>query len=166
MSRRRKTRGQMDAEIAAATPLSRSMMCPSDRLAGCNVCGKPAEEFDLYLEHGAGDLPPPEDQRRAALVYLGRDHRDCLKVLEAHPRLYAQVRGDPGHFPLLCGPCQNRREMSCTHPDLKANGGAGLNVSLLDPLRGVIACNSRGRIKVVHTAMNCVGRVAIPGQDE
>lgn len=162
----RKTRAQMDAEIAAATPLSRWPKRPIDPMAGCNVCGEPAEELAAFLEHGAGDKPPPEDQRHAALVFIGRGHRACMKVLEAHPRLYAEVRGDPGHFPLLCGPCQNRDGMACKHPDLRANGGAGLSVSLSDPLRGAIICGSRGRITVVNRAMSCKGRVAIPGQDE
>lgn len=154
----RKTRKQMDAEIAAAVPLSRWPKRPSDPMAGCNVCGQPAEEFEIFLEHGAGDLPPPEFARLSALVFLGIGHRECYKVLEKHPRLYARVRGNPGHFPLLCGPCTNREGLECKHPDLRANGGAGLSVNLSDPLRGAILCGSRGRITVVTRAMSCVGR--------
>jgi hypothetical protein len=37
---------------------------------------------------------------------------------------------------LLCGDCPYRSKWSCTHPNLKANGGSGLAVQPYNPLGG------------------------------
>lgn len=55
----------------------------------------------------------------------------CKKVIDDHPRLYQEVpwsRGGPGRFMLLCGNCKFRQGTRCTHPNLRGNGGPGLEV--------------------------------------
>lgn len=63
----------------------------------------------------------------------------CLKcteqLIEKHPRLYAPLHHyapHPGSM-VLCEDCPFRSGVSCTHPDLKANGGAGLGVHFAEP---------------------------------
>jgi len=122
---------------------SRIMRRVYDPLAACNVCGKPAETLIAWRECDEHDKPIAGV---GALVYIGADHTDCDKALADHPRLYSETRGEPGAFPLLCGPCVHRRALACLHLSLKVNGGDGLKIMLHSPngLAGVIIC-SRGR---------------------
>jgi hypothetical protein len=147
----------MKKKPTAAVPLSKASMRPADPITICNVCASSSDSLAVWREHDLRDQPI---EGVDALVFIGKDHPACIKVMEAHPLLYAEVRGDPGTFPRLCGNCELRRGVTCTHPDLKANGGPGLTVKLDNPLRGVIICGSRGRLTVVNHALSCTGRKA------
>lgn len=128
--------------IRAAEPLTASPFRGADPLARCNVCGEAAAELRLWRECDEHDQPRPGLE---ALVFLGRDHPDCHRRLQAHPRLYIEERGEPGHFPRLCGPCAHRQGPACRHPDLRTNGGAGLKVDLSSGFpRGTICVLTRG----------------------
>lgn len=144
------------AAIRAAKPLSVIPLC-SDRLAWCNVCGRPSEELSAWRAHDERDKPIAGTN---ALVFIGvgSEHTECRTRMEKHPRLFAEVTGGPGHFPLLCGPCKHRSGVACGHPDLKANGGKGLQLTLSDPFRGAIICGANGRIRPNIRAMTCAGR--------
>lgn len=128
----------------------------ADPLSACNICGEPSDSLAVWREHDEHDRPIDGTDY---LVYIGKDHKKCLKRMDDHPRLYAEVRGEPGSFPRLCGPCRYRDGLACRHPKLKANGGDGLLVNLADPLRGAIVCMGGGRrAVVVHHALKCEGR--------
>lgn len=146
--------------IREAVPLSRHPLAPADRLSGCGVCGKPCDELTVWREHDERDRPIAAT---GALVFLGigSEHEACRKALNDHPRLYAEEMGDPGYFGTLCGPCGFRRAFTCTHPDLKANGGKGLLVEEGGPgvtFRNAILCGRRGRVHLRTYAIACKGR--------
>ncbi|TAL29066.1 MAG: hypothetical protein EPN98_21735 [Phenylobacterium sp.] len=143
------------AEIAAATPLTKALQRPADPMTACNVCGLDSAELRAWREHDERDQPI---EGIGALVFIGGDHPDCIKVMEIHPRLYAEVRGMPGYFPALCGPCVSRSGLACSHPDLKANGGAGLYVTLSGFAAGAILCGRGGCRTMPTRATACVGQ--------
>lgn len=149
------------AAIRAAEPLSTTgaRAIPAGQPFGCSICGRPTDSPTLWRESDERDQPIEGEQ---ALVFIGRDHAACMKRMEAHPRLYVEERGDPGHFPRLCGDCPFRRSLGCSHPDLKANGGGGLKVMLANMLRGAIVCTKGGRIREVNHALECVGKEVAP----
>jgi hypothetical protein len=134
----------------------------ADPLRQCNVCGTPSREMTVWREHDERDRPI-EDARR--VVYLGKDHSECRAYLDDHPRLYSEIMGDPGSFP-ICGDCLHRSGFRCGHPDLKVNGGDGLRIELSDPFRGAVcvltsASNiADGRMR---RAIRCVGNPARDG---
>lgn len=145
------------AAIRDAVPLSRKLPVLEDHDFRCQVCGQPADTLQAWREHDERDRPLL-GLTAVVLLGIGRDHTECRHELDAHPRLYAEETGQPGHFPLLCGPCDRRQGRTCTHPSTKANGGPGLLVQLSDPLRGAIVCNAGGRVYVTKRAMECAGR--------
>jgi len=153
------------AAIRAAVPLSRRPERGQDPIRVCNVCGVAVDPKDLYLtvwrEHDEADRPIAGD---GALIFLGSGtvHEACRKTLEAHPRLYAEVSGTPGNFPWLCGPCVHRQERRCTHPSTKANGGAGIAITL-SGLNGIICTRGRGCITPTKNAVACAERVERKG---
>lgn len=146
--------------IRAAAPLSASSYRAPDPLACCNVCGKPARVYQAWREHDERDRPIAG---AAALVFLGDDHAACQKKLMAHPRLYAQERGAPGHFPLLCSRCTFRDGLGCTHPKLKANGGPGLIVHLDAMAMVVCVKTAHGSGRPLSQALTCEGQT-LPGE--
>ena len=122
----------------------------------CNICGERSAELGLWRECDEDDQPIARDD---VLVYIGGDHPRCHKFMQDHPRLYIEERGGPGFFPRLCGPCIYRRGASCAHVDLKANGGAGLNVSFDNGhFANAILCTRGSRTAIVHHAVECTGR--------
>lgn len=146
-----KTKAQKAAAIRAANPLPRRDI--TDPLASCNVCGQPSARLGAWQAHDERDQPMPMP---ASLVFIGKDHDACQRDLTHHPRLYAEVRGDPGHFPFLCGPCPQRDGLACRHSKLKTNGGPGLLVKLSRMnLFGAIICPPP---RIVHHAYACEGR--------
>src|SRR5690606_12037406 len=94
-----------------------------------------------------------------ALVFLatGSAHAKCRRVLDTHPRLYVEDSGSPGAFPRLCGPCTHRRGVECGHPDLTANGGAGLKITLTR-LAAIVCSRGAGCHTPIREAVSCVGR--------
>jgi hypothetical protein len=110
-----------------------------DPLLVCNVCNRPAGELRAWQAHDDRDLPLPLP---ASAVYIGHDdeHAGCRKKMDDHPRLYAEVMGAPGWFP-ICGACPHREKLACRHPKLKKNGGPGLLVKLRPTVPfGAIIC--------------------------
>jgi hypothetical protein len=145
------------AAVRKAPPLS-ILPLSVDRLDSCNVCGKSATVFRAWRAWDEFDRAPIAGTR--ALVFLAADHPDCLAKLEAHPRLFKEVAGQPGHFPGICGPCVLRKDLACTSPDLKASGGGGLKVEF-SSMTGVL-CFGRGRggcQTILQHAVACAGRV-------
>lgn len=145
------------AAIRLSGPLS-TIPLSADRMACCNVCGRATDALTLWRAHDEHDRPIDGDR---ALVFLGAggDHDACRKKLEDHPRLFDQGAGHPGCLPALCGPCGYREGLACTHPDLKANGGAGLKIEV-SGLSGVV-CFGRGRggcRTILQPAVSCAGR--------
>jgi hypothetical protein len=148
--------------ILAAVPLSRHASRGRDPIKVCGVCGVEVDPQDLassvWREHDDIDRPIGGNE---ALVFIGPSatHAACKKVLEKHPRLYAEVTGDPGCFPRLCGPCVHRDGLNCKHPNLAANGGPGLEVQLSGGFPpGTIVCTRRGMLQPVRNAVECAGR--------
>lgn len=131
-------------------------MKKGDAIEHCNVCGEAAVELELWRECDPWDKRIMED---AALVYVDPNHPACLKKIEKHVRLYVEDAGLPGSFPNLCRDCRYRDGVSCTHRDLKKNGGTGLRVTLAD--HGIIMCGrgSGGCSTPVRQARTCDGFV-------
>jgi hypothetical protein len=96
--------------------------------------------------------------------------KDCNKLIDNHPRLYIQVPwglGKPGHLMLAgCSDCKYRDNGSCTHPNLIANGGNGLEISYNKPIMNVhlsFSDGSGGWHKLGEVFTDCKGKeVGIP----
>lgn len=144
------------AAIAAAVPFSKASTRPTDPITACNICGQASDELSIWREHDERDAPILRSEN---MIFIGKDHSECLRAMEAHPRLYAEEMGWPGHLPRLCGPCTFRQGFTCSHPDLKANGGKGLLITLHDPLRAAgVICVKGLRARYVRHALECPGR--------
>lgn len=149
------------AAIRSAVPLTTiARGLGVDPLFVCGVCGLTVDPADLPLtvwrEHDERDKPIAGT---GAIVFLGAGtaHAACKKRLDDHPRLYAEEAGAPGHFPGLCESCTNRRGLACSHPDLKANGGEGLRVSL-NAFAAIVCVRGGGCHKPIAHAVRCAGR--------
>lgn len=103
---------------------------PLDRFDRCQLCGKIYTDVcSLRMWYECDDNDVPEQPPRVLVICRAEDSI-CLVQLEAHPRAYLLVPwrgGAAGHLQMLCGPCTYRNSASCTHPDLKTNGGQGLD---------------------------------------
>lgn len=155
------------AAIRGAAPLSLRKGELVTRLVhpvtACNLCGNPSAQLGLWRECDIDDRPI---QSPTALVFIGQDHPACLREMEEHPRLYVEVQGMPGHFPLLCGPCRLRDGWSCRHEDLRSNGGKGLKVQIGGFLPGAIICSRNGCGPVsTPRAVECAGRAILSPND-
>jgi hypothetical protein len=83
--------------------------------------------LEIWREH--------DEQDRVQDVYLVLCGACSKKLIEPHPRLYSQpdtYSPRPGSMPECVG-CGFCRELRCAHPNLKANGGAGLKLSFPKP---------------------------------
>lgn len=139
--------------IAAAVPLTLHPKRPADPITACNLCGAPSDSLSVWREYDVRDRPI---LGLGALVFMDRSHEACARDLDEHPRLYVEEMGAPGHFPLLCGPCTFRYRFECSHPKLRANGGAGLRVELHG--LPVIVCRRPGGCSVpLRVACTCEG---------
>jgi len=144
--------------IRRSKPLS-IVPLSADRMAVCNVCGKPAEQLEVWRAHDERDARIPGD---AAILFLGAGeaHKDCHRKLDAHVRLFAEEDGVAGYLPRLCGPCTFRTGLRCTHPSAKANGGPGLHLER-EP-NFAIVCFGRGRggcQRSLRPALTCAERI-------
>jgi len=150
------------AAIVKAGRLTQYSRRPSDPLSACNLCGERFVDGDqncplgleAYREHDEHDWPIPGND---ALLFLGYEHEECQRKMVAHARLYEEDTGEPGAFPKLCGPCDYRDGLRCTHGDLKANGGPGLAVRLLG-FADMIITTSEGCFRPMKPAVHCAGR--------
>lgn len=137
-------------EIRAARPLTAGR--DPDPPSCCNVCHLGSRQLGVWRERDEYDKPV---EGTGALVFIGKDHPTCLKIMENHPRLYEEEEGQPGWFPALCGPCRLRDGLACRHTDLKENGGAGLQVMPADVR---ICRRPRSESFSIRTWVECKGR--------
>jgi len=161
----------MNVKQAISPRLSVDLTGPKDP-DECQACGGqyvlPGDcayrgEFQRWQEHDDNDLPEP------IIVVLCETCSD--RLIEKHPRLYRQLQGFepwPGSE-LICRGCVHRIGVSCRHPDLKANGGTGLHltmpppsVAFMDGTRGGRRAGWRETIYLAPGVTDCAGRVAIP----
>lgn len=142
------------AAVRASSPLS-IIPLTADRMACCNVCGKPADALEAWRAHDERDRPIDGPR---ALVFLGAGdaHKACRKKLDAHARLFAPDRGFAGHWP-FCGPCTFRQGLECRNPDAKANGGAGVRVELAGIPATVCFGRGRGGCRRLQHVVGCAG---------
>lgn len=124
--------------------LTETAKYPLDNFQRCQLCGFTSNdicEFRLLMECDDNDKPEQDK------VIVRCRQEACIKVVDDHPRLYMEVpwgQGHPGIFMLLCGDCPNRKGTTCTHSDLKANGGQGLEVRLSNN-PNIIVCFNDGK---------------------
>lgn len=94
----------------------------------CQFCGEENQDICHFIMWQTCDEKDVPIQDRMFITCKGDE---CQKKINNDPRLFIEVpwgAGGPGKFMLLCGNCEHRKEFSCSHPNLKANGGAGLLV--------------------------------------
>lgn len=112
------------------------------RLDTCQACGIGADMFGAELlqrwqECDAWDQPTP------AVVVLCEP---CGKrLIDPHPRLYVALHPwepMPGAM-LLCDGCTLQRDLACTSPAAKANGGPGVELQYPAPIRGFVCVRPR-----------------------
>jgi len=114
----------------------------------------------MWNECDDNDKPEPNN----VIVLCNKKHSECSKILDAHPRLYIEVpwgAGGPGIFMLLCGDCKFRDNTKCTNPNLKTNGGHGLEVKFHRPLAVIHVCmrdGSGGYMGGLQPASTCEGK--------
>lgn len=145
----------------------------------CQGCGA---EHDAVIGSGAKALRitllrwqecDENDQPTPVIVVLCRSCSDAL--VEAHPRLYRQVskyQPLPGTMD-LCAACRHRDGLRCAHPDLRANGGIGLEIRFPQPevafVDGIKDGRRFGYRQTLYTGppTSCAGReVAGPHPDD
>ena len=139
--------------------LTESLKFPLDTFLRCQICGRESKEiveFCMMWECDDQDKPEPGN------VIVVCKQKPCKKVIDDHPRLYHELPwgpGAPGHFMLLCGDCPSRSGTGCTHKDLKANGGEGLEVRLGGLAAfNVTICGPGGCRKPAPSAVWCGGK--------
>lgn len=119
--------------------LTETSKYPLDTFKRCQLCGRADDDivhFRMWYE--CDDQDQPEN----CVLVICRDGK-CVEALKQHPRLYKQIEwgfGQPGHFMLVCSDCKHRSGPECTHPNLKANGGSGLEVIFSSGLPNAIIC--------------------------
>lgn len=99
----------------------------------CQDCGGSADDIVAWIECDERDQPT------RVVVLLCKECGE--RIVGPHPRLYHALPENkpvPGAMPHLCLDCEFRKGLTCTHPDLKANGGPGLNLAVVQPLRGFV----------------------------
>lgn len=120
--------------------LTETTQYPLTTFKRCQLCGFEDSDicyFRLWRECDDADKPEPY-----TILAVCRQE-DCQTVIRDHERLYVEIpwgMGEPGHLVLLCSDCSWREGGRCTHPDLKANSGAGLDLAYESMIPGAIAC--------------------------
>jgi hypothetical protein len=116
----------------------------------CQSCGlqlliDDGDQFARWMEHDEQDRPEP------IAVVLCKKCSDML--IEPHPRLYREMDEHeplPGCMP-ICVNCPYRDGTRCTHPDLIANGGQGLKVTMPKPTTFHVLASPRSKSGWVTT---------------
>lgn len=129
----------------------------------CQACSATPADVDAWEEHDELD-------RREGIVVLL-----CLpcskRLIEPHPRLYRRLQPlepFPGLME-LCAGCRYRDGVDCRHPDLKRNGGTGLQVTYPPPTAAFVTRQTKSGRRCsreeIYTgpATACVGREAADG---
>jgi hypothetical protein len=101
----------------------------------CQLCGRTKEDGvwpSRWQEHDHHDKPENR------LIVLCRACSD--RVIKPHPRLYSERQANqpwPGCMP-LCVDCKLRSGVTCTSPDAKTNGGAGVMLTVSKPFSAMV----------------------------
>ena len=103
---------------------------PEAHFLQCQICGLEYDDITSLNLWWEADDRDKHDSDISPVILVCKSKK-CLRVIKEHERLYIEMpwsQGGPGKFMLICGPCPLRKGSMCTHPDLLANGGAGLEV--------------------------------------
>jgi hypothetical protein len=129
----------------------------------CQLCGSEKSdivEFTMWWECDENDEIDPEK------ILVTCRSEACGKTIDDHERLYREIswgRGGPGKFMLLCGNCINREGTRCTHPNLRANGGNGLKVTLSNLPKAIVCFHENSKLGCVpmfpDPATRCEGLI-------
>lgn len=137
----------------------------------CQACGKSEAE----LLEGTADLERWEEfdeHDKPTGVYIAicshcneakPNPRVKRTLIERHPRLYSRLPehfNRPGQFH-LCVDCTLRDGWECKHPNLKANGGPGLEVMVQKPNVYHVKASRKshsGYYTSYHPARSCTGK--------
>jgi len=126
----------------------------------CSFCGHTSSdicEFRMWQRTDSQDKPID-----AYIIVC--QQAACRKRIDDDPMLFIEVSwggGGPGKFMLLCGNCPHRQEYACKHPNLKSNGGPGLEVKFSGfPIFNVMICGSGGCRTLDRPATYCAGNPA------
>jgi hypothetical protein len=120
-----------------------------DRCQGCgSVC-----DLALWQEHDEQDRPEP--------IVIILCERCSKRTIGPHPRLYAELERNrpwPGAM-AICDRCRFRDRLRCTHPAAKANGGAGVELTIARPVTAHLSRSPRRLSGFVmwwpHPATDC-----------
>ena len=100
---------------------------PVHKLSACQMCASPLASADRWMEHDDSDQPT------GIVILLCEECADL--IIEDHPRLYRNMHRHephPGSMP-TCDLCRFRTGLNCLHPNLKGNGGPGLELKFPQP---------------------------------
>jgi hypothetical protein len=146
---------RLSADLAGPRHPERCQSCGAAR----DLFGEPVP-LERWREHNEEDRP-----LRVLVILCGPCAR---RLIDPHPRLYAPVdrwAPWPGAMP-LCSDCTHREGLQCQHPDLKTNGGPGLELRFPQPSRVHFLMYPR-RLSGWHTQYHgpvefCAGRTPAP----
>ena len=142
--------------------LSETTKFPLTSFNRCQICGKEDDICCFRMHYEFND----DDSQDFSHILVVCNTSVCTQVLKDHPRLYSEVswgKGHPGIFMLLCGSCPSRKGTSCTHPSLKENGGAGLQVNFAKFPWSGFTCGEAGcrpLLPLPSPAVSCEGHPA------
>ncbi len=129
---------------------------PLDTFHMCQLCGHTSSDIcEFRMHYECDDQDRPEKDK----IIVACRRPQCWEKIEKHPRLYVEVawgRGEPGHFIFTCGSCKFREGARCTHPNLKANGGEGLQV-IVNPILGRLCMVNGSSQTLGGQAFECKG---------
>lgn len=123
----------------------------------CAFCDRAGEDICEYRMWQKTD----KDDRPIDDYFIACTSDACRKRIADDPMLFIEVpwgAGGPGKFMLICGDCDHRDGFTCKHPDLKANGGNGLEVKFSSlPIFNSIICGPSGCRSTPAPAQWCAG---------
>lgn len=106
-----------------------------------------------------------DEQDQPTKVYLQLCVPCGARLIEPHPRLYERM---PEFAPIAgamedCRSCKFSEQMRCLSPLLKENGGAGLPVNYVEPIRALVdGSKYRGPLTVYRSPPICRGKEQDP----
>jgi hypothetical protein len=111
----------------------------------CQNCGRQKNMIPKAFPLTRWQEHDHRDQPENKIVVLCQSCSD--KIIEPHPRLYTALAANapwPGCME-LCLDCKWRDGVSCSHPDAKANGGAGVMLTIAKPHVAMVDGTRNGR---------------------
>lgn len=104
----------------------------------CCSCGQTYGDEEAEVQLTKWQEHDHNDQPEMRVVLLCKQCGD--RLIEQHPRLYKPLdrfMPYPGAM-VICGDCPWRKELGCTSPRAKFNGGPGLKYDIPEPATGFI----------------------------